>query len=155
MATIIVSGGFDPVHVGHLRMFNESAALGDALIVIANNDNWLRQKKGYAFMPENERKEIIEGFESVTQCVLTTHEPHCTDMSVCEALRMLREQYPEEDLVFANGGDRKADNVPEYVLCEQLGIRMVFGVGGGKVQSSSDLTKAARAHLESPVPAKA
>lgn len=129
---IAVSGGFDPVHIGHVRMFAEAKALGDELVVILNNDNWLRAKKGYAFMPEQERKEIIEALRAVDRVVLTAHEPRCTDMSVCRELELLR---PD---VFANGGDRKGDNIPEYALCDRLGITMVFGVGaGGKIQSSS------------------
>ena len=109
------------------------------LVVIANNDNWLRLKKGFAFMPEDERKEIIEGFAAVDEVLLTYHQHGTGDMSVCEELAMLR---PD---VFANGGDRKADNIPEYALCERLGIAMVFNVGqGGKVQSSSELVKRAR-----------
>ena len=129
---VAVSGGFDPVHRGHVRMFNEAKKLGDRLLVILNNDNWLRAKKGYAFMPEDERKEIIEAFAAVDQVLLTSHEPDPRDMSVCAELRALK---PD---IFANGGDRKSDNVPEYALCEELGIEMAFEVGqGGKIQSSS------------------
>ena len=132
--TVVVSGGFDPIHVGHVRMFNEAKALGDKLIVIINNDNWLTKKKGYVFMPEAERKEVIEALRSVDDVVLTKHAPNTADMSVCEALR---EVHPD---VFANGGDRKPDGdpVPEVDVCNELGIEMVYNVGfGGKVQSSS------------------
>lgn len=129
---IAVSGGFDPLHVGHVRMFKEARALGDELVVIVNNDNWLIAKKGYAFMPEQQRKELIESIKYVDQVILTTHRPNPSDMSVCAELEKLR---PD---IFANGGDRKADNIPEYDLCEKLGIKMVFGIGqGGKVESSS------------------
>ncbi len=138
---VAVSGGFDPVHIGHVRMFIEAKKLGDKLVVIANNDHWLRAKKGFNFMPEAERKEIIEAFRAVDEVLLTFHEEGCTDMSVCKELEELK---PD---VFANGGDRKADNIPEYQVCERLGIHMEFNVGhGGKVQSSSDLVKAAKAH---------
>ena len=134
--TVAVSGGFDPIHVGHLRMFIEAKTLGDRLVVIVNNDNWLKLKKGYSFMPEEERKEIIEGLKPVDQVLLTFHELGTTDMSVCRELRHLK---PD---IFANGGDRKADNIPEYELCRELGIEMVFSIGpGGKMQSSSDLVK--------------
>jgi D-beta-D-heptose 7-phosphate kinase/D-beta-D-heptose 1-phosphate adenosyltransferase len=133
---VMVSGGFDPVHIGHVRMFNEAKALGDELVVVINNDNWLKFKKGYAFMPDKERKEIIESFGSVDRVVLTSHTPGTDDISVCRELMHLR---PD---IFANGGDRKGDNIPEYKLCEDLGIEMVFNVGsGGKVQSSSELVK--------------
>ena len=132
---ITVSGGFDPIHVGHVRMIREAAALGDELVVILNNDNWLMKKKGYVFMPQEQRKEIIEGLAGVTRVMLTNHEPNCMDMSVCDALRAIHPQ------VFANGGDRFSDNIPEAVLARELGIETVFNIGhGGKVQSSSWLT---------------
>ena len=136
---VAVSGGFDPVHIGHVRMFNEAKALGDELVVILNNDSWLQLKKGYSFMPEHERKEVIEAFSSVDRVILTFHEPGTEDMSVCKELEALQ---PD---IFANGGDRKEDNVPEYALCEKLGIEMIFGIGhGGKVQSSSWLIAKAK-----------
>ncbi|HEY4508273.1 MAG TPA: adenylyltransferase/cytidyltransferase family protein [Candidatus Paceibacterota bacterium] len=139
---IAVSGGFDPLHVGHARLFNEAKKLGDELIVILNNDNWLHTKKGYSFMPEKERKELIEGLRAVDRVVLTSHKKGDTDRSICRELRKLK---PD---IFANGGDRdnrdakkKSSSLnPEAVLCEQLGIRTVFNVGkGGKVRSSSEL----------------
>lgn len=135
---VAISGGFDPVHIGHVRMINEAKKLGHTLIVILNNDHWLVKKKGFAFMPEQERKEVIEGFRAVDKVVLTKHGSHHvpdeTDMSVCHMLEELR---PD---IFANGGDRFHNNVPEVAVCNALGITMVFNVGvGGKVQSSSEL----------------
>ncbi|RME30762.1 hypothetical protein D6789_04685 [Candidatus Woesearchaeota archaeon] len=138
MRVVAVSGGFDPVHIGHVRLFDAAKKLGDKLVVIVNNDNWLLAKKGFVFMPEEERKAIIEFLRPVDEVVLTTHPPQPNDMSVCDTLRQLR---PD---IFANGGDRKADNIPEYQLCDELGIKMVFNVGGGKIQSSSELVKRAR-----------
>ena len=131
---VVVSGGFDPVHIGHVRMFNEAKKLGDKLVVILNNDHWLKTKKGFVFMPEQERREIIEGFRAVDQVVLSEHPKNPKDISVCKVLRAIK---PD---IFANGGDRKPDGdpVPEVSLCEELGIKMVYNVGhGGKVQSSS------------------
>ena len=131
---VAVSGGFDPVHIGHVRMFNEAKALGDKLIVILNNDAWLRTKKGQEFMGEKERKEIIEAFAAVDEVLLTSHEENDADRSVCRELAKVRPH------IFANGGDRKPDDdpVPEVTLCESIGIEMVYNVGaGGKVQSSS------------------
>lgn len=128
--TVCVSGGFDPVHVGHLRMMQEAAEYGN-VIVIVNSDEWLMRKKGYIFMPFEQRCEIIEGFECVTA---TTHVDDC-DNTVCEALQRVQPTY------FANGGDRKTDNTPEMDVCEAQGIQLLWGVGGGKVQSSSTLVE--------------
>lgn len=130
---IAVSGGFDPLHVGHVRLFKEAKHLGDTLVVILNNDNWLKKKKGIVFMPEKERKEIIEALQSVDRVILTRHPRNPKDMSVCAELRRLKPH------IFANGGDRHhAKNVPEAGLCRTMGCRMVSGIGrGGKMQSSS------------------
>ena len=131
---VAVSGGFDPVHVGHLRMFQEAKKLGDTLVVILNNDHWLRNKKQVIFMPDYERRELIEGFNEVDKVILTSHQKDPSDMSVCNELRRI---HPH---IFANGGDRKPDGdpVPEVELCKKLGIKMVYNVGhGGKIQSSS------------------
>ena len=134
--TVVVSGGFDPVHIGHLRMFKEAKKLGDRLVVILNNDNWLKKKKGYVFMPQEERKEIIQGFRDVDDVVLSFHSEEPIDMSVCAELRALK---PD---IFANGGDRVHDNIPEVSVCEELGTKMIFSIGqGGKVQSSSWLVE--------------
>jgi D-beta-D-heptose 7-phosphate kinase/D-beta-D-heptose 1-phosphate adenosyltransferase len=141
---VAVSGGFDPLHVGHVRMFEHARALGDELVVILNNDNWLRAKKGFAFMPEKERKEVIEALRAVDRVVITAHKPNDRDMSVSRALRAVRPH------VFANGGDRNEANAadPQSSLykdlgtCKALNIAMVFNVGkGGKIQSSSWLLK--------------
>lgn len=131
---VAVSGGFDPIHIGHVRLFIKAKKLGNYLVVILNNDNWLRDKKGSEFMPEKERKELIEAFRAVDKVVLTDHKPgeYFKDKSVVRALRKLK---PD---IFANGGDRVAGNIPEYELCDKLGIKMIFNIGhGGKIQSSS------------------
>lgn len=133
---VMVSGGFDPVHIGHVRMFEQAKKLGDKLIVVINNDNWLKFKKGFVFMIEDDRKEIIKSFKPVDKVLLTAHKKNTKDISVCREIELLK---PD---IFANGGDRKGDNIPEYALCEQLGIKMVFNVGhGGKVRSSSELVQ--------------
>jgi len=129
---VAVSGGFDPIHVGHVRMFQEAKKLGDKLVVILNNDNWLKKKKGYVFMPETERKEVIESITGVDEVVISHHGPDPSDMSVCRDLEIVRPH------IFANGGDRTHDNIPEIPVCEQIGCEMIFSIGqGGKVQSSS------------------
>jgi len=129
---VVVSGGFDPIHVGHVRMFQRAKSLGDELVVILNNDNWLMKKKSFVFMPEKERKEIVESLTSVDRVILTGHKKNSTDMSVCAELKKIK---PD---IFANGGDRTKKNIPEVPVCEKIGCKMVFGIGdGGKVQSSS------------------
>jgi len=140
----MVSGGFDPVHIGHIRLFQEAKKLGDELVVYLNNDNWLRKKKGYIFMPEHERREIIEAFATVDRVILSSHEEDPADMSVCQGLEEIRPH------IFANGGDRDiADALDpasslyrEREIHQKLGIKMIYNVGsGGKVRSSSELIK--------------
>lgn len=133
---VAVSGGFDPVHIGHIRLFKDAKKLGDKLVVILNNDHWFQVKGKKLFMPALERKEVIEALSPVDEVVISSHPKNTTDISVCRELRSLRPH------IFANGGDRFADNIPEYNLCRELGIKMVFNVGkGGKIRSSSELLK--------------
>ena len=137
--TVVVSGGFDPVHVGHIRMFNEAKKLGHKLIVLINNDNWLLAKKGYVFMSEKERVEIIESFSAVDEVRLTSHSKNTIDRSVCTDLEKIK---PD---IFANGGDRFKKNIPEVALCQKIKCKLVFNVGdGGKIQSSSWLIDKAK-----------
>lgn len=141
---VAVSGGFDPLHIGHVRMFKEAKKFGDKLVVIINNDNWLKNKKGFAFMPEKERAELIKAFPFVDKVIVTDHVTNDPDRSVVRALRKLR------PAVFVNGGDRKpsGDPVPEVALCKELGIKMAYNIGkGGKVQSSSWMIKDAARHV--------
>ena len=124
---VTVSGGFDPIHMGHVRMILEAGSLGD-VIIIANSDAWLMRKKGYVFMPYEERQEILYALKGVVDVVEALDD----DDTVCKSLEKIR---PD---IFANGGDRKEGNVPEYKLCEKLNIKMMFGIGGrDKPQSSS------------------
>ena len=132
---VAVSGGFDPVHMGHLHLFRDARALGDRLVVILNDDEWLRRKKGYVFMPQGERKELLEGIRFVDEVVI--REPRET-YDVCHMLEKL-----DVD-IFANGGaDRSSEQeVPETAVCAVRNIKMVFNVGDtGKPQSSSWLVK--------------
>lgn len=129
---VAVSGGFDPIHVGHIRMFKNAKKLGDELVVILNNDNWLKQKKGIIFMSEKERKELIESFRDVDRVILSEHKNGSKDTSVCNELIKLKPN------IFANGGDRKYGNIPEVPVCKSINCKMVFNIGkGGKMQSSS------------------
>ena len=137
---VAVSGGFDPLHIGHVRLFKEARTLGDKLVVIVNNDAWLRDKKGFAFMPQKERAELISSFPFVDKVVITKDKPGGKNLGVREALARLK------PAVFANGGDRKREkDIPEAGVCRKYGITLIFNVGrGGKVQSSSWMINAAR-----------
>jgi len=133
--TVAVSGGFDPIHVGHVRMILEAATLGERVVVIANSDAWLKRKKGYVFMSFEERAEILMSIKGVDSVV----EADDDDNTVCKTLQELK---PD---IFANGGDRKLGTIPEYDLCDKLNIEMFFGVGGDdKPQSSSWLINKVR-----------
>jgi D-beta-D-heptose 7-phosphate kinase/D-beta-D-heptose 1-phosphate adenosyltransferase len=128
MPTVAVSGGFDPIHDGHIALIREAAKHGD-VIVILNSDEWLKRKKGYAFMDYQQRSAIIYAIKGVLDVVPADDG----DGTVCATLAKLRPDY------FANGGDRKPDNTPELRLCTELGIKPLFNIGGEKVASSSEI----------------
>ena len=152
---IIVSGGFDPVHVGHIRMFKDAAAMADKdsqvnqgkVIVALNSDEWLERKKGKAFMPFEERKEILQSIKHVSNVIAFDD----SDETACDAIKQMYEKYEyltesnfnDDALCFANGGDRIVGNVPsvESTLCEEKGVKMLWNIGGVKVQSSSSLVE--------------
>ena len=129
---VLVSGGFDPLHVGHLDYLEAAAELGDVIVAL-NSDDWLHRKKGYVFMPHADRARILKAL-SVVKDVTPVND---ADGTVSEALIRLRPHY------FANGGDRVNSNTPETNWCLENGIAVAFNIGGGKVRSSSDLVKKA------------
>jgi D-beta-D-heptose 7-phosphate kinase/D-beta-D-heptose 1-phosphate adenosyltransferase len=132
--TIMVSGGFDPVHAGHIRMIREAAQYGD-VIVIANSDDWLYKKKGFVFMEFERRVEILNAIKGV----ILVDSVDDTDGTVCEAIRRLKPTY------FANGGDRSRSNTPEQNVCEEIGVELLWAIGGDeKLESSSELAKKVR-----------
>ena len=128
--TIVVSGGFDPLHVGHLRMMQEAAEHGK-LTVIINSDGWLLRKKDYVFMSWEERAEIIGAYDFVDQVIMAIDD----DRTVVESLKEIR---PD---IFANGGDRENATTPEAKFCRENNIKMLWGVGGGKIRSSSTMVQ--------------
>ena len=138
MKYILLSGGFDPLHYGHVRMIQEAAIFGQVIVAV-NSDEWLIRKKGYVFMPLQERMNILWHIIGVYSVVRASDD----DDSVCETIKLLK---PE---IFGNGGDRKSDNVPEVALCEELGIKLAWNLGGEKSQSSSELVKNAQDKQES------
>lgn len=127
MKTVCVSGYFDPLHIGHIRYLEEARSLGDKLVVIVNNDHQAGLKKGGAFMPEDERLEIISALKCVSLAVLATDK----DRTVKKTLAIIRPQ------IFAKGGDSTPENVPELDVCQEHNIEVRMGIGGAKIQSSS------------------
>jgi len=139
--TVMVSGGFDPVHVGHIRMIREAAKHGD-VIVIANSDDWLHRKKGFNFMDFKSRYEVLDAIKGV----ILVDSVDDSDGTVCDAIKRHKPTY------FANGGDRGRENTPEQAVCEELGVELLWGVGGEeKIAASSELVKRARDFEAPPV----
>ncbi len=126
---IAVSGYFDPIHVGHLEYLKMAKSLGDILVVIVNNNHQCILKKGKFFMDENDRLEIVKAIKYVDEVVLSVDQ----DKTVCKSLDLIRPN------IFANGGDRSSDEVPETSVCKKYKIEMVDGLGK-KIRSSSSLT---------------
>jgi cytidyltransferase-like protein len=128
---VVVSGGFDPVHSGHIKLLKEARTLGNMLIVGINSDEWLARKKGRAFMPWQERLCVINNLSCVDEVYTFDDE----DGTACHLLHQVRAHYPDAKIIFANGGDRTQDNIPEMTV---EGVEFVFGVGGeNKANSSS------------------
>ena len=131
MKIVLVTGGFDPLHSGHIEYFKEARQLGDKLIVGLNSDAWLARKKGRAFMPGHERSAIIENLKMVDGVILFNDD----DNTAVEAIKNVKQLYPNDQVIFANGGDRNAGNIPEMLISDVL---FKFGVGGtNKANSSS------------------
>lgn len=129
--TVMVSGGFDPVHVGHIRMIREAAKYGN-VIVVANSDDWLFRKKGFVFMEFPKRAEILNSIKGV----ILVDSVDDTDGTVCEAIRRHKPDF------FANGGDRGRSNTPEQDVCEEMGVQLLWGIGGDyKADASSTLVE--------------
>ena len=130
---IAVSGGLDPLHDGHINLL-ESASKYGHVVVILNSDSWLIRKKGYVFMPWDKRAKILSSLRFVHDVSKVDDD----DGTVCEALIRLQPEY------FANGGDRVTADPKEHAVCIEHGIKELFGIGGGKVNSSSEIIKAIR-----------
>ncbi len=126
---VAVSGYFDPIHVGHLEYLQLASKLGDKLIVIVNNNNQAKLKKGEFFMHEKDRIQIVAALRCVDEVFLSID----TDSSVCKSLEAVKPN------IFANGGDRSLDEIPETAVMKKYDIKMVDGLGD-KIRSSSDLT---------------
>lgn len=131
---VLVTGGFDPIHSGHIAYIKEAKKLGDILVVGANSDQWLRDKKGREFMPWEERATVLSAISEVSRVINFDD----ADGSAKDAIRKVRQLYPYEQIVFANGGDRTKTNIPEMDLLDSmLHLEFVFGVGGEHKMNSS------------------
>jgi len=131
---VVVTGGFDPLHSGHIAYIKAARELGDSLIVGVNSDNWLRRKKGQEFMPWEERATIIAALHNVDRVINFDD----SDNSAKDAIKKVRAIHPTARIIFANGGDRTKENIPEMdLLQEMLHLDFVFGVGGEDKKNSS------------------
>jgi cytidyltransferase-like protein len=131
---VLITGGFDPLHSGHIAYIKAARELGDSLIVGVNSDEWLRRKKGQEFMPWEERASIIAALHYVDRVINFDD----SDNSAKDAIKKVRAIYPTAQIIFANGGDRTKENIPEMdLLQEMLHLDFVFGVGGEDKKNSS------------------
>ena len=127
----MLQADFDPLHSGHIEYFRAAKQLGDLLIVGLNSDEWLARKKGQPFMPWQERATIVAALNTVDRVINFDD----SDDSAKDAIRKVKEIFPNHQIIFANGGDRTKENIPEMVISD---IQFVFGVGGfNKANSSS------------------
>ena len=140
MKTIIVSGFFNPLHGGHLDMIEGAKDLGDRLIVIVNNDAQQVLKKGKIILPEENRARVLAALRHVDEVIIALDD----DPPVIKSLEAIANKYPDDELIFANGGDRDSEEaIPEGVICRKHNIEMVFGVGGtAKADSSTRINQA-------------
>lgn len=136
----IVSGYFNPLHVGHLRMMEAARALTGYLVVIVNNDAQQLAKKGKLILPLADRMEVVRALRVADDTIAAVDD----DATVRLSLGLVREKYPDAELIFANGGDRSsAARISEADVCEELGIELRFGVGGAEKADSSSRINAA------------
>ena len=132
MNVVLVTGGFDPIHSGHIEYFKAAKALGDILVVGVNSDLWLERKKGRAFMPLHERIRIIENLKMVDECIVFND----ADDTAKNAILVTRGIYHTDKIIFANGGDRTSENIPEMSVIDE-NLEFIFGVGGTNKKNSS------------------
>ena len=129
---ILVSGGFDPIHSGHIKLIEESAKYGD-VIVLLNSDNWLEEKKGKAFLSYSERHIIMSALKNVIDVISFKD----SDKTCIEGIKKVILKYPNYKIKFANGGDRNDDTTPETIFCKNNNVDTIWGIGGNNKSNSS------------------
>ena len=129
---ILVSGGFDPIHSGHIKLINEANKYGD-VVVLLNSDEWLKNKKGKAFLPMSERKIIMQNIKGVIDVI----EFDDSDQTCIDGIKIAKSRFKNNLIKFANGGDRNNDTTPEKEFCENNNIETLFGIGGTNKSNSS------------------
>jgi len=131
---ILVSGGFDPIHSGHINLIEEASRYGE-VVVLLNSDDWLVQKKGKEFLPYNERKKIMNALKNVIDVIAFDD----SDKTCIDGIRKGIRKYPNRKIKFANGGDRKNDTTPapETIYCQKNKVEVLWGIGGNNKANSS------------------
>jgi glycerol-3-phosphate cytidylyltransferase/D-beta-D-heptose 7-phosphate kinase/D-beta-D-heptose 1-phosphate adenosyltransferase len=143
MIIVIVSGFFNPLHGGHLDMIEDAATMGDKLVVVVNNDIQQVLKKDKVILSQQNRARLIAALKPVDEVIISVDN----DPSVIETLETIAKKYPNDQLIFANGGDRDSEKaIPETAVCREYGIKMVFGVGGMEKADSSTRINQALGH---------
>ena len=137
---MILSGGFDPLHVGHIRMIQHARDMAALVVVGINSDEWLQRSRGRVLTPFDDRCEIVASIRGVTSAVGFDDERR---HARCRLIKMVCRLSPGAKIAFGNGGDRTSTNVPEVEICQELGVDLVWGVGGSKVESSSGIIESA------------
>ena len=136
---MVLSGGFDPLHVGHIRMIQHARDMAALVVVGINSDDWLERRRGRVMTPFEDRCQIVASIRGVTSAVGFDD----ADDTAVALLKMVCRLSPGAQIAFGNGGDRTSTNVPEVETCQELGVDLVWGVGGNKVESSSGIIESA------------
>ncbi len=129
---VLVSGGFDPIHSGHIKLIEEASRYGN-IVVLLNSDKWLKNKKGRAFLPYEERKIIMNALKNVVDVIKCGE----VDNTCIDGMEIVLKKYTKHKIFFANGGDRNNKSTPESVFCENNNIEALWGIGGEEKSNSS------------------